>query len=51
MLQTLLETTGVEMSDGAWIPEIVRFLEHFRAYKVVVYQCLNFDNIMFEGQV
>ena len=51
VVQTLLESTGIELSNDAGIPEIIRFQEHFREYKIVVYHGLNCDNIMFEGQV
>ena len=30
VVQNLLETTGKDLSNGAGIPEIVRFQEHFR---------------------
>ena len=36
---------------GRGIPELNRFQEHFRDYKIVVYQGLGCDDIMFEGQV
>jgi len=51
VVQTLLETTGIDLSNGAGIPELVSFHEHFREYKIVVYHGLNCDNIIFEGQV
>ena len=49
--ETLLETTGIDLSNGAGIPELVRFQEHFRKYKIFVYRGLSCDNIIFEGQV
>jgi len=51
VVQTLLETTGIEMSNGAGIHELVRFQQHFRQYKIVIYQGLSGEDIMFEGQV
>jgi len=51
VVQNLLDTTGIELSNGAGIPKLVRFEEHFREYKIVVYRGLSCDNIMFEGQV
>jgi len=51
MVQTLIENTGIDLSNGTGIPEIVRFQKHFREYKKVDYNCLSCDNIMFEGQV
>ena len=39
-------------SDWGWgIPELIRFQDHFRDYKIVVYQGLGCDDIMYEGQV
>ena len=38
------------MTKGAGIPELNRFQEHVRDYKIVVHQSLGCD-IMFEGQV
>jgi len=51
VVQTLLYTTGIDLSNGAGIPEFVRFQEHLRPYKIVVYHGLSCDDIMFEGQV
>jgi len=50
-VQTLLDATGIDLSNGGGITELKRFQEHFRQYKIVVYNCLSFDDIMFEGQV
>ena len=50
-VQTLLIATGIDLSNGGGIPELFRFQEHFRQYKVVVYHGLSCDDIMFEGQV
>jgi hypothetical protein len=36
---------------GAGIPELIRFQEHFHDYKIVFYEGLNCDSIMFEGHV
>ena len=41
VVRDLLDTTGIHVSNGADIPEIVRFQEHFREYKIMVYQGLN----------
>ena len=49
--QKLLETTGVNLNRGGGIPELVRFQEHFHEYKIVVYQGLSCDSIMFEVRV
>ena len=51
VVQTLLETTGIDLSNGAGIPELARFQEHFPECKKIVYHCLNCGKFMFEGQV
>jgi len=40
VVRILLETTGIYLSNSAGIPELVRFQEHFRDYKIVVYEGL-----------
>jgi len=51
VVRDLLEKTGIDLSSGAGIPELARFQEHFRVYKIVVYQGLSCVNIMYEGRV
>jgi len=51
VVQTLLKETGIDLTRGSGIPELNRFQEHFRAYKIVVYRNLGCDDIMYEGQV
>jgi len=51
VVETQLETTGIDLPNGAGIPELVRFQEHFREYKIVVYHGLNCENNMIEVQV
>ena len=51
VVQSLLETTGIDLQNGAGIPEIRRFQDHYTEYKIVVYGGLNCDDIIFEGQV
>ena len=51
VVQTLLETTSIDLSKEAGIPELVRFQEHFRQYKIVVYRGQSCEDIMFEGRV
>jgi len=48
---TLLHETGIDLSSGGGIPELTRFQEHFRRYKIVVYHGLSCDDIMFQGRV
>ena len=51
VVASLLETTGIDLTNGGGIPELIRFQEHFHEYKIVVYDGLNCDSILFEGQV
>jgi len=51
VVASLLETTGIDLTNGGGIPEIIRFQEHFREYKIVVYDNLHSDSILFEGRV
>jgi hypothetical protein len=51
VVDRLLETTGIVLSNGGGLPELTRFEEHFCDYKIVVYDGLNCDSIMFEGSV
>jgi hypothetical protein len=36
VLQHLLETTGIDLENGAGIPELATFQEHFSEYRIVV---------------
>ena len=47
----LIEKTVIDLCGGAGIPELERFQEHFREYKMVVYLGLSCDNIEFEGRI
>ena len=51
VLRDMLEKTGIDLSSGAGIPGLATFQEQFREYKIVVYQGLSCENIMFEGRV
>jgi hypothetical protein len=46
VVQQLLETTGIDLDNGAGIPEITRFQEHFNDYRFVVYEGLTCDQIV-----
>ena len=50
-VQSLLETTGIDLQDGGGVPEIRRFQDHFTEYKIVVYSGLNCEDIIFVGEV
>ena len=51
VVASLLETTGIDLTNGGGIPELIRFQEHFHEYKIVVYDSLHCDNIIYEGHV
>jgi hypothetical protein len=50
MVHQLLETLGIDLNNGAGIPEPTKFQEHFCEYKIVVYTGLNCDSVIFQGQ-
>jgi hypothetical protein len=43
VVDRLLETTGIYLSNGAGLPELTIFQKHLRNYKIVVYDGLNCD--------
>ena len=51
IVRTLIQENGIDLSGDAWIPELVNFQEHFRDYKITLYQGLACEDIMFKGQV
>jgi hypothetical protein len=50
VVQQLLETTGIDLEGGAGVPGLARFQEHFSEYRIVLYEGLNCDHIMYDGQ-
>jgi hypothetical protein len=51
VVQYVLESIGIDLCDGVGIPELVKFQKLFLGYKIIVYQGLACEDIMFEGQV
>jgi len=51
VVRDLLEKTCIDLASGGGTPELARFQEHFSEYKIVVYQGLRCDKIMFERLV
>jgi len=51
VVQSLLETTGIDLQNGGRIPEIRRFQDHYTEYKIVDCGGLNCDDKILEGQV
>ena len=45
----LLATTGIELSNGGGISELIRFQEYFKEYRIVVFGGLHCEYIMFDG--
>ena len=51
VVQKLLAKTGLDLSEGGGIPELLKFQEHFREYNINVYKGLACEDIMFEALV
>ena len=51
VVQSLLETTGIDLQNGGGVPEIRRFQDHYTEYKIVLYSGLNCEDNIFEGHV
>ena len=49
VVRHLLETTGIDLKNGAGIPELTRFQEHLYEYKFVVYSELNYESMVYQG--
>jgi len=47
----LLATTVIDLSNGGGIADLIRFQEYFKEYRIVVFRGLNCEDIMFDGQV
>ena len=47
----LLATTGIDLTNDGGIPELLKFQEHFKEYRILVFGGLNFEDIVFDGQV
>jgi len=50
VVEALLQQTGIDLNREGGIPELKCFKEHFRDYKIVVYQGHGCDDIKYEGQ-
>jgi hypothetical protein len=37
-VQLLFETTSINLDNGVGIPELIRFQEHFKEYRIVVHE-------------
>jgi hypothetical protein len=50
VIDHLLETTGIDLKNGDGFPELTKFQEHFKEYRIV-YGGLHYEDIVFDGQV
>ena len=47
VVQKLLAESGISLTEGGGIPQLINFQEHFRQYKVTVYQGLACEDVIF----
>jgi len=47
----LLASTGIDLSNGGGISELMKFQEHLKEYRIVVFRGLDCNDMMFDGQV
>jgi hypothetical protein len=47
----LLATTGIDLTNGVGVPELIKFQEHFKEYRIVVFGGLNCNDLVFDGLV
>jgi len=45
IVDRLLETTGIDLSRGGGVPELMRFQEYFKEYRIVVFGGLNCEDM------
>jgi hypothetical protein len=50
-VDNLLATTGIDLTHGGGIPELIKFQEHYKEYRIVVFGGLNCKDLVFDGQV
>jgi hypothetical protein len=43
--------TGIDLTNGGSIPELTKFQEHFKEYRIVVFGRLNCKDLVFDGQI
>jgi hypothetical protein len=41
VVDNLLATTGIDLTNGGGVPELIKFQEHFKEYRIVVFGGLN----------
>jgi hypothetical protein len=45
----LLAMTGIDLTNGGGVPELIRFQEHFKEYRIVVFGGLNCKDLVSDG--
>ena len=48
-VEDLLKVSGVDLSNGEGFEEFERIQKYLSDYKIVVFDCLNTDRVMFSG--
>jgi hypothetical protein len=48
-VNNLLATTGIDLTNGGGVPELIKFQEHFKEYRIVVFGGLNCKDLVFDG--
>jgi hypothetical protein len=48
-VQNLLQLTGIDLQHGGGIPELEKFQNYFKEYRIVVYEGLNCEQIIYDG--
>jgi len=51
VVKHLLETTGIDLQNGGGIDELLRFQDHFTGYRIVVFGGLDWEDVIFDGQI
>jgi hypothetical protein len=51
IVDRLLTTTGIDLTNGGGIPELIKLQEHFKEYRIVVFGGLNCKDLVFDVQV
>jgi hypothetical protein len=48
VVDNLLAKTGIDLTNGAGIPVLIKFQEHFKEYRIVVFGGLNCKDLDFD---
>jgi hypothetical protein len=51
VVDNLLVTTGIDLTNGGGVPELIKFQEHFKKYTIIVFRGLDCKHLVFDGQV